>query len=171
MSVLNPNAFAGFIQPTPDREVSGMLLEKHLPLCIRAHNGTSHLPEKRGRSYVHDYSNAVSREVSPKTNNAIEMTEKVAHIMGLEGSKSEKARQLAKLGYQKADIARLLEMTYSAVHTAVKEKTSKIEIIQEAEAEKMEEIEESDFEPQQEDIRVKMSNGSVVWSCCSDDCC
>ncbi len=40
-----------------------MLLQKHLELAIRAHNGTSHSPERRGAQYVKDYSEQLSDDL------------------------------------------------------------------------------------------------------------
>lgn len=40
-----------------------MLLEKHLQLAIRAHNGTSHVPEQRGAYYIRAYSEQLTADM------------------------------------------------------------------------------------------------------------
>jgi|GEM_PF-7134191 len=41
-----------------------MLLESHLQLAIRAHNGTSHVPEQRGRYYIREYSEQLQNDMA-----------------------------------------------------------------------------------------------------------
>lgn len=41
-----------------------MILEPYLQLCIRAHNWTSHWPEKRGRYYVDTYSKILAEDLA-----------------------------------------------------------------------------------------------------------
>lgn len=48
---------------TPTPPTKGTLLEKHLQLAIRAHNGTSHSPERRGASYIASYSEELQKEM------------------------------------------------------------------------------------------------------------
>ena len=44
-----------------------MLLEKYLDLAIRAHNGTSHVPEQRGRYYIKSYSEELAADMERVT--------------------------------------------------------------------------------------------------------
>lgn len=41
-----------------------MILDKYLELAIRAHNGTSQVPDERGRQYVRDYSTELSADLA-----------------------------------------------------------------------------------------------------------
>lgn len=44
-------------------ETEGMLLHKYLDIAIRAHNGTSFSPERRGKQYIRDYSNELAEDL------------------------------------------------------------------------------------------------------------
>ncbi|RYE02383.1 MAG: hypothetical protein EOP50_00135 [Sphingobacteriales bacterium] len=47
-----------------------MLLEKHLDLAVRAHNGISFSPERRGAQYINDYSAELAADIEAITNAA-----------------------------------------------------------------------------------------------------
>lgn len=44
-------------------ETEGMILHKHLETAIRAHNGTSFSPERRGKQYIRDYSKLLEEDL------------------------------------------------------------------------------------------------------------
>ena len=44
-----------------------MLLESHLQLAIRAHNGTSHVPEQRGKHYIKGFSEELAADMERVT--------------------------------------------------------------------------------------------------------
>lgn len=50
------------IPQTPD--VTGLILEKYLPQAVRAHNNVSFSPERRGATYIHDYSKMLTEDLA-----------------------------------------------------------------------------------------------------------
>lgn len=52
-----------------------MLLQHHLELAIRAHNGTSFSPEKRGQQYIKDYSEQLEKDLEMVAEKGGDVTE------------------------------------------------------------------------------------------------
>ena len=64
--VVPTNPLAGFFGNRNENEVkdtTGLLLHKYEQIAIRAHNGVSFSPERRGRSYIKDYSEELAADL------------------------------------------------------------------------------------------------------------